>query len=393
MDKELLQSLEGRHPAFTMPFSELLAGLTKEVELGNVSMRKSDDGLQIYCYTMQCTIEKNWNIFSLIARGLILDVENEEVVFSPFPKFFNYSEVLYLPDEPFVVTEKLDGSCGLIFSHNGKWQVATKGSFQSDQATWANQYLHNNIDTGWLHPKSMYIVEIIYPENRIVIPYEEEGLFLLAIYMEGYEFPRGRQKPYEAGYKAGLKPVKVHKFQTIDEILAKTETLHKFEEGFVVRFENGYRLKIKGSEYVRIHRLISNCTPLFIWDCLRACDNIDAIRNELPEEFHKDFDTIRNLLEKTFSENLAEIEKGFEKYKSLSDKELGLLLDSKRDCNHLSPVQQRFIFACRKSNFLKKVLTKGRERDRLFKFFRPTANILEGFIPSNVMNRFQNEAL
>ena len=393
MEKELLQSLEGRHPAFEMPFHELLTGLTLEVEAGNVSMRESDDGLQIYCYTMQCTVEKSWNVFSLISRGLILDIENEVVVATPFPKFFNYGEALYVPDEPFVTTEKMDGSLGILFHHNGKWRVATKGSFQSDQAVWAMEYVKNKVDTSWLHPKSTYLVEIIYPENRIVIPYLEDGLFLLAIYMDGYEFDRGFKKPYEAGYKAGLKEVNICSFENVDEIIEYSKTLNKFEEGFVVRFENGYRLKIKGDSYCRIHRLISNCTPLFIWNCLRACDNLDLIRAELPEEFHTDFDNIRQLLKAKFYKSLSQIEDGFEKCKCLSDKELGLLLHNAEASQRFSDVQKQFIFACRKNDFLKKVWTKGKERDRLFKSLRPKANVLEGFIPSNVMNRFTEESI
>ena len=37
-----------------------------------------------------------------------------------FPKFWNYGELgLPLPDLPFTVTKKMDGSMGIVFWHNG----------------------------------------------------------------------------------------------------------------------------------------------------------------------------------------------------------------------------------------------------------------------------------
>lgn len=109
--EQLLKQLEGRHPAYSMPFEELLAGLNVEIEAGNISKQTDGQSLEIFCYTPQCTYDKNWNIFSLISRGLILDIVEKKVVVAPFPKFFNYSEVFYMPKEPFEVTEKMDGCC------------------------------------------------------------------------------------------------------------------------------------------------------------------------------------------------------------------------------------------------------------------------------------------
>jgi len=393
MEKELLQSLEGRHPAYTMSFDDLLAGLTAEVDAGNVNMKENGEGLQIYSYSMQCTIERNWNVFNLISRGLILDVVNEKVIATPFPKFFNYGEVHYIPDGLFSVTEKMDGSMGIVFYHNGRWQVATKGSFQSDQALWAMDYLGKNIHLDKLSRTATYLVEIVYAENRIVIPYDKDGLYLLSTYHDGVEQPRISMVNYSSYEKLGFSMPNWWYYDSIDNIVEKAKTLHMFDEGFVVRFSNGHRVKIKGDEYCRVHRLISNCTPLFIWDCMRACHDMDSLRSELPEEFHKDYDKIVTILECKFYELVHKLKEGVEEYKLYSDKELGEFFNSSPYAKDVSPVVRQFIFAVRKSEFLKKVLTEGRERSKMFKLFRPTANDLDGYIPSNVMNRFENEAL
>ena len=394
MEKELLQILEGRHPSYEMPFSDLLTGLTAEVDAGNVSMKENGEGLQIYCYTMQATIERNWNVFSAMSRGLILDVENKKIVATPFCKFWNFGEVHYIPDEDFVVTEKIDGSMGIVFYHNGRWQVATKGSFQSEQALWAMDYLNKNIDKTFLESDITYLVEIVYAENRIVIPYDEDGLYILSTYRAGFEEALGMPINVPESLRvAGFKVPKCYGYESIDSIIADAKVLHMFEEGFVVRFFNGHRVKIKGDEYCRVHRLISNCTPLFIWDCIRACHDMDSLRLELPEEFHKDFDSIRTILECGFYGLLEELKKGVEAHNCYSDKELGQMMNDARHDHQFSPVVRQFIFASRKSEFLKKVLTEGRERSKMFKLIRPTANDLDGYFPSSVMNRFENEAL
>ena len=48
-----------------------------------------------------------------------------------------------MPDLPFETMEKLDGSLIIIFHHNGRWRTATKGSFTSSQAQWAENFLEN----------------------------------------------------------------------------------------------------------------------------------------------------------------------------------------------------------------------------------------------------------
>jgi len=389
--EELFKKFNGRHPAYEMTFQELFTGLNQEVEAGNISKQTDGNGLEIYCYTPQCTYDKNWNIFSLMARGLILDVVNEKIIFTPPCKFFNYGEVFYLPQESFEVTTKMDGSMGLCFAINGKWQVATKGSFQSDQAKWATKYLNENIDTSLLDIDCNYCAEIIYPENRIVIPYDFKGLVLFAVYKNGQELSRSHELVV-AAKQVGFQLVDIHEFQKIEEILQMVETMPWTKEGFVVRFSSGYRLKIKTEAYCRIHRLISNCTPLSIWDCMRAKNDLDGIRKELPEEFHKDFDAIRKIFDDRINQIIKNLKKSVEIYKFWSDKELGLAMHEKTCFCGFAPEEKSFLFACRKSNFLEKVLTEGAERDKMFKSFRPTGNILEGYSPSNAMNRFDSES-
>lgn len=114
--EEILLKNSIEHPARTMGFSDLTKGLFAEVEKDNVDVNYHPDfpHLAIFKYSRGCQIERNWNIFTIMARGLILDLENKVVVATSFIKFFNYGELVNVKDFislDFVATEKIDGCC------------------------------------------------------------------------------------------------------------------------------------------------------------------------------------------------------------------------------------------------------------------------------------------
>jgi RNA ligase len=381
-----------KHYARTIPYDQLEDELAVEIANGNVSVVR-DGPLALYRYTDQCAFDKKWTPASLIARGLILDTENRRVVATPFPKFFNYGEgqapnapAEPLPDEPFEVTDKVDGSLGVIF-WDGRWRVATRGSFTSNQAKWAEQWL-SRIDTSELWPGDTYLAEIVFADNRIVIHYDFQGLVLLSAY-DGYgeEFSRGRL--LALGKRTNWPVVGNKEGSSIGDLLAIAKTLPADVEGFVVRFESGRRIKIKGDEYCRIHRLISRVTPLAVFEMLVEGDDIEAVKRQLPEEFHGDIDMIRILLHDRFRSIVNEIRAADLAVKHMNDKDLGLWLKDQLD------VRQdiaRWIFPCRKKNLLACIDVPGHElRRKVFDLIRPTNNRLDGYVPSSSVNRFAAE--
>jgi RNA ligase len=382
-----IQACLGVHPAIRLPFDELYSGIIQEVEKGNVNRQVKDD-LELFDYTRSCVFEKHWNVFTLISRGLILCPSQKKVVCLPLIKFFNFAEIIYLPEnEDFRATLKYDGSMICTFFHSGKWYCSTRGSFVSNQAIWAEKWMHQNVNMGFLVPGRTYIFEVIYKENRIVISYDFEGLVLITGYNEfGYEFLY--EDTVEYARQLGTRVVEAPGFCTIEELLKKAEILPSSEEGWVVRFDNGYRIKIKSSEYLKVHRLVSNCTPLAVWDMLRSCMDIEPIIQQLPEEFARDIKSIRKILEEKEKNLIGDIECLVNYTKLLSDKELGLKIP---EIAKQFPISAYFIFAARKQNFLEEVKKVGKARNALFSRFRPTANILEGWVPSTSMNRFQED--
>src|SRR4051812_9866524 len=70
--------------------------------------------LSIYNYTAKSQFDEEWNDVTEQCRGLIVNHAGE-VVARPFRKFFNLSQLRddQIPQEPFRVYEKLDGSLGV----------------------------------------------------------------------------------------------------------------------------------------------------------------------------------------------------------------------------------------------------------------------------------------
>ena len=387
-----------QHPATTMSFNKLYKGLMERVEKGYINVQRSN-GLEIFSYSKSCVYDGAWDKFTTMARGLILSphFKDKRIVALTFPKFWNLGEVsTILPDLPFTVLEKIDGSLGIIFYWRGKWQVATKGSFISDQSQWATEWLNKNVATVSLDTNLTYLTEIIYHSNKIVVSYDFEGLVLLSGYdlktgLEVLDIARNWFPDFDK-----LRIPKSYRYDSLDKMIEVAATLDSNNEGFVVRFSNGYRIKIKGQDYCRVHRLISNCTPLAIWDMMRNLDDLDVIRKDLPEEHQRDFDMIRALLQDQFDDYVFAIREFYEDTEDLSDKELGLKL-SDNYFVEISKAAKTFVFACRKKGFLDEVYETPdnikHARRALFDKFRPTGNILEGFIPSSAMNRFEEENL
>lgn len=369
-----------RHPAYDIPFDTLYQQLQQAMTEGLIKEIGRDE-LRLYCYTHECVYSSAWSDITKMARGLILDIEAKAVVATPFIKFFNLHEVEQsLPDLPFDVFEKLDGSLIILFFHRGEWKAATKGHLRSPQAIWAMEWVKSH-DLSHLSAGTTYLCEAIYPENRIVIEYEKTGLSLLAAYG-----PDGDEVDYavidDLSVKLGWDIAKRLRFESMADLITTARGLPATEEGFILRYTNGYRIKVKGEEYCRIHRLISNCTPLAVWEYMLAGQNLDTLRRDLPEEFWPDFDSILAQLNNRKQTLENRIRTLAESLQELSDKDIGLRLET------LPEDLRKYMFSYRKSggNFAQPKL-----RESIFRAIRPAGNALEGYTPSESMYRVQSE--
>ena len=228
--------------------------------------------LWIYDYSRTCTIDGAWNEATMTCRGIIVDGENN-IVSWPFRKFFNYEELetlsqkipelhLDIPNLSFKAYEKLDGSLGVGYWVDGKLYIATKGSFESDQAIKANEILNRNYPniSKKLSPNYTYLFEIIYPENRIVVDYGNlEDVVLIGV----KDTANGEdiQLDWYRSFMSVVQEYEAKDWRTMREQFSGDN-----REGFVVRFSNGFRMKMKYEEYFKKHFLRTFLTEKRVYD-------------------------------------------------------------------------------------------------------------------------------
>ncbi len=158
--------------------------------------------LRIYNYTQHAQYAQyaqKWGGAIDFCRGLIVDDDNN-IVARPFKKFHNLQTTNIpetweenLPSVPPEITKKYDGSLGVYWKYDEQFGVATRGSFTSPQAQWATKWIQEKCPRGFvddLSGSATPLFEIIYPENRIVVKYDWEGLVLIGLVSihSGYEY-------------------------------------------------------------------------------------------------------------------------------------------------------------------------------------------------------------
>lgn len=262
--------------------------LEQMVTEGYVRERRHPDlPLNILNYTERAQFDRVWNPVTRQCRGLIYNTQSGEVVARPFPKFFNYgeedvSDSYY--DSPVTVTDKLDGSLGILYQEwaGGPFAIATRGSFTSDQALHATEVLRREYPMHAPQPGFTYLFEIIYPENRIVVDYKDrDDLVLLgAVNMENGWSTGPHEWLNWPGPHAEVLP-----YRTFREAIAARP--RKNAEGMVVHFVSmDKRLKLKQPDYVELHRLVTGLNERRVWENMKAGRTLDEILEPLPEEFH-----------------------------------------------------------------------------------------------------------
>lgn len=294
---------------------DILKPYEERVASGLLRKVISPDGkLVLYNYTDKCTFDRAWDEYTLAARGIIFELATGKVIAKPFPKFFNLGEhestkIENLPKSRYRVMEKMDGSLGIVYYWDKQWRVATRGSFTSDQAVKATELLkkYNLKNGGTCSDTWTMLVEIIYPENRVVVDYGTRAeLVLLEIwggssfmsYADVTTYGRGMGMPVAERYE-----------MTVEECLADVPRLSRDQEGFVLWYpDESLRVKIKGSEYLKIAKLLAHMSPIAIWETMVDLRVPNTYLEQLPEEFRPQFEPIVAELEKQAAGIRAQVE-------------------------------------------------------------------------------------
>jgi len=252
--------------------------------------------LYIFNYTKKTQYQRLWDEYTIMCRGLIVDGQNN-ILNNPFQKFYNLGEteettIQNLPNEMPSITEKLDGMLGILYDENERVAITTRGRFDSPYAEWATNWLRlkgYSIDD--FRDECTYLFEIIYPKSKIIVNYGNRAeLVLLAV--------RNNNNGYEIDYikeakELGLSYVKEFSAESLngsDKISDALNYLKKCKgrdyEGFVCKYSNGLRVKIKSADYMRLHKILVGLSSKGIWEILRDKGSVEDILENVPDEFY-----------------------------------------------------------------------------------------------------------
>ena len=250
--------------------------------------------LTIYNYTNSAQYDKVWTPETLQCRGLITD-DTYKIISRPFPKFFNTFEYehqgVQLADDIVSIQEKLDGMLGVSYHYHGQMWIASRGRFHSDAARVGTSLIDKSLP---YQPHLTYCFEIIHPRTKIICNYgDRQELVLLAIRdAEGHD----EELTDWPGPKA-------------KEIMGNLEDLEipDGEEGYVIRYADNIRAKIKGDAYMHLVRMSRGLSKKRILEGLIEGKTYDHVPEEFEQEVKQSvnqykylFNTIYLLAKRTF---------------------------------------------------------------------------------------------
>ncbi len=233
---------------------------------------------------------------SLFKRYLLLD------------KFFNMDQTpcsLYSIVKDFKIKNvyvKEDGSvASFIMLPNGRVVAKSKASFDSDQAKEIQKIYDSNkklqkFVTWCLNNEINPVFEYVSPRNRIVIPYKYTDLVLLRVrdnntgeYLDINEY---------LDHLNGITLAVPENDKSLDGLI-ELKSIVKDIEGWVVQFENGKMVKVKGDHYCSLHGLLTdslnreNDIIELILD-----EKIDDVLAQIPEDDlrRQDIDAISKII-------------------------------------------------------------------------------------------------
>lgn len=261
-------------------------------------------------------------------RSVVIDLESEELVLTPFRKFFNLNEVEENKLDNILeeiknarrveVTDKLDGSMQSARFYKG--EIFMAGSMAIDKRdSWRLEDGYSKLTENHKRmikdtPEFTFIFEYISIKDAHVVNYHKnlEGLYLIGIRNTetGYQLPYEMVKIISKHYKVPMADIENY---TLDEILELSKTMKSDKkEGWVLNID-GHMIKIKCDDYVKLHRVLDKFSSINVIIENVAEDRLDDLLSKIPDLYKERIMRIANKIIDYKNKTNKEIEEFYNK--------------------------------------------------------------------------------
>lgn len=244
-----------------------------------------------------------YNGFYRECRSVVIDVENDCLVLTPFKKFFNINELEETSLEniqrrvsnakTIEFSDKLDGSMQSARWYNDQIVMAGSQAINLENS-WRLQDGYRMINENpryremlMKYPECTFIFEYISMRDAHVVKYtkEQEGLYLIGIRRvdDGEEYDYRTVLVFAKAFN--IPTTKLFN-KTIEQVMSELDDKSSDEaEGFVINID-GYKVKVKYNDYVHIHKALSKLSSVNLVIRSIADEKYDDLIAKLPIAYH-----------------------------------------------------------------------------------------------------------
>lgn len=275
-----------------------LAILDDYVERGLLRKAEDEDLVQ-YNYSEKTNNEGLWDDITMFNRGNIYEKKTGLLIAKSMPKFLNLGQ---LPEQKqkelslkskYNLTEKMDGCLGILYEYKGEVRCNSRGGF--------NNYVTDKIKE--LIPKYLMLkrilehntlnVEVISPETKIICDYGNiQELYLITAFCRDLDWQEYSPSQLEFISQVMKMPRVKETHMSWDALLKWQRTANWEKEGYVIRFENNERVKIKSEDYLKIAKIRANLCKHTLWklwknDLEQNTESLKPYLENVPDELAK----------------------------------------------------------------------------------------------------------
>lgn len=336
------------------------------IKINNVAVagRRIPVELRVLCYRISTHTTFDTPL-ARECRGIVFDAEGT-LIHRPLHKFFNMGETeanrieLFPWERVTSIAQKLDGSLvGFVPLENDRgqtvWVPKTKNSFVHpilSELPQTPEHKSGAVVRVLNHVGRAYtpVFEYTSPTNRIVVPYKEPHMTLLAVRhnMTGAYMPEKELALLRRDTRfPEFSEVKFGRAQDVLSVARATKGIDM--EGWVLTLDDGERVKIKTQDYILSHKLITGFSlqnTLEAWLDEKADDMVGFLRQMGDTSTADKIERIIESGEKRLRDAMRAVAKISEEWAAKEPvKEQRLKAFASSDAKRLNPVFAALVFS------------------------------------------------